>query len=210
MKALRVIGSDVNNFECPWCGCNDRERHLLLYIEALNLGKRLEAAKVLHVAPEKTLRKFILDQQPSAYLAADLARKPFINSQMNVENLAVPSNAIDVVIANHVLEHIENLDAALSEFFRVLKPGGVAILQTPYSETLCSTFSDPGINNDEGRLEAYGQEDHLRLFGRDVFNRITEAGFLSRVLRHEEALAHVDSKRWGINPREPLFLFEKP
>ncbi|MFK8042843.1 MAG: methyltransferase domain-containing protein [Congregibacter sp.] len=210
MKALNVIGSDVNNFECPWCGCNDRDRHLLLYIEALGLASRFSDANVLHVAPEKTLRSFVLDQQPNMYLAIDLARKPFVSAQMNVENLALAPQSVNIVIANHVLEHIDNLKSALSEFFRVLKPGGLAILQTPYSSILRSTFCDPGITADAARLEAYGQEDHVRLFGADVFDLVEHAGFTSKVVEHKQVLAHIDPKRSGINPREPLFLFEKP
>ena len=114
-----------------------------------------------------------------------------------------------VEIANHVLEHVSDVPRALSEIRRVLKLGGVAILQTPYSGKLHHTWEDKGIDTPVARLQAYGQEDHVRLFGRDIFEQITAAGFESRVHRHSELLADVDSFTMGVNGDEPFFLFRK-
>ena len=120
------------------------------------------------------------------------------------------SSSIDLVIANHVLEHVADDGKALSELFRILAPGGYAVLQTPYSRKLHTTWSDPGINTGQARLHAHGQEDHVRLFGRDIFQRITAAGFQSQVRRHEELLPDVDPREVGVNPAEPFFLLRKP
>jgi len=97
----------------------------------------------------------------------------------------------------------------LSEIHRVLKPGGMAILQTPYSSRLHRTWQDAGIDTPEARLQAYGQEDHVRLFGRDIFDRIVAAGFRSDVRLHSELLADVDPDIAGVNAAEPFFLFRK-
>jgi SAM-dependent methyltransferase len=116
----------------------------------------------------------------------------------------------DFVVANHVLEHVQEDAHALREIFRVLKPGGQAVLQTPYSAVLHQTFSDPGISTPEARLQLYGQEDHARLYGRDIFDRFTGCGLEARVGTHAELLPGLDAVRHGVNPQEPFFLFERP
>ena len=210
MLALDVVGSDVDNFECPWCGCNDRERHLLLYWEALNIGERFRDATVLHFAPERSLSQYIRRCKPAAYLRTDLARRPAVDACMNMERIPLADNSVDVLIANHVLEHVYRLDQCLREIQRVIRPGGIAILQTPFSPILHKSFEDPGINEPLQRLHAYGQEDHVRLFGGDIEALVCAAGFESRMGRHEELLTHIDARRHGVNQQEPLFLFRKP
>jgi SAM-dependent methyltransferase len=113
------------------------------------------------------------------------------------------------VIANHVLEHVSDDRQALGEISRVLKPGGFAILQTPFSAKLHQTWEDKGVDTEEARFEAYGQEDHLRLYGRDVFQRICEAGFESCVVDHQTILTDKDPGVFGVNLLEPFFLFRR-
>lgn len=209
MTALSVVGSDADNYECPWCGCNDRERHLLLFIKALQLESRFESTRIAHFAPEKSIRTFIQTQLPDTYIAIDLTAERPVDMQTNLESIAIASETMDVVIANHILEHIYDLNAGLRELNRILKRGGLAILQTPYSERLHETFCDPGIISDRARLHAYGQEDHVRLFGRDIISVICASGFKSRVASHQDLLADIDPSIWGVNAREPLMLFEK-
>jgi SAM-dependent methyltransferase len=128
----------------------------------------------------------------------------------DMEAMPFADAAFDLVIANHVLEHVDDERKALGEVARVLAPGGFAILQTPYSARLHATWRDPGIDTPEARLQAYGQEDHVRLFGRDIFERIASAGFESHVRRHAELLGDVDPGVAGVNAAEPFFLFRKP
>jgi SAM-dependent methyltransferase len=209
MRALRMIGSDLNHFECPWCGGNDRERHLLFYLRSLGLLDKMRDSAVLQFAPELRLTAFIEQAGPARHVQADLY--PVKTGIEKFDMLAIPSpdETFDFVIANHVLEHVADDLKALSELRRVLKPGGLAILQTPFSNVLEHTISDPGVCTAEARLQLYGQEDHLRLYGRDIFVRFASAGFSSRVVGHRETLPQIDSDRWGINPDEPLFLFER-
>src|SRR5690606_34800846 len=94
---------------------------------------------------------------------------------VDITCMPYPDASFDMIIANHVLEHVRNDRQALDEIVRVLRPGGVAILQTPYSAVLHSTWEDAGISTDNARLQAFGQEDHVRLFGKDIFQRIEAA-----------------------------------
>jgi len=208
-RVLGVIGSDIDHFECPHCDAHDRERHLLLYLEATGLLDAMRGKSVLHFAPEKHLSRRIEDVVPARYVRCDL--HPRVPHVQRVDMLDMPfdNESFDFVIANHVWEHVSDDFKALVEVRRVLKIGGYAILQTPYSSKLHHTWQDDGIDNDAARLQAYGQEDHMRLFGRDIFTRFNAAGLVSCVRRHDKVLSGVNAVVLGINPREPLFLFRR-
>jgi SAM-dependent methyltransferase len=207
MIALHMIGSDIDNFECPRCGAHDRERHLLLYLHASGLWEAMPSMCILHFAPEGQLSQQILAMQPVAYVRCDLHPTSAEIEKVDMEAMSFDDGMFDMVIANHVLEHVSDDLEAVSEVARVLRPGGVAVLQTPYSNMLERTWSDPGIASDAARLQAYGQEDHVRLFGRDIFERFSRSGLASHVSSHAELLPGEQAERVGVNPREPFFLF---
>jgi SAM-dependent methyltransferase len=209
MRALDVVGSDPDHFECPRCGAHDRERHLLMYMRASGLLDGLRGKSVLHFAPERRLSRFIRNARPERYLPCDLFPQSPEVQRVDMLDMQFEAGTFDAVIANHVLEHVGDDARALSEIRRVLKPGGFAILQTPYSRRLHGTWQDAGIDDPRSRLQAYGQEDHVRLYGRDIFERIVSAGFESCVRQHVDLLGDVDTARAGINPAEPFFLFRK-
>jgi SAM-dependent methyltransferase len=209
MRVLGMVGSNPNQFECPRCGAHDRERHLLLYLRASGLLDDMRGKSILHFAPEKRLSGLMRAAQPAQYLRCDLYPQSADVRCVDMLNMEFAPNTFDVVIANHVLEHVDDVDKALSEVWRVLKPGGCAILQTPYGSKLRRTWSDPGIDTDAARLQAYGQEDHLRLFGSDIFERFAESGLDPDIRLHAELLPEYDAIEYGVNPDEPLFLFHK-
>lgn len=209
MLALDVIGSDVDHFECPRCGSHDRERHLLLYLHASGLLDWMGGKTIVHFAPEKMLSSRIRATAPVEYIRCDLHPSSPDMERVDMEDMPFTSSSIDMVIANHVLEHVANVDKALTEIQRILRPGGHAILQTPYSAVLARTWCDPGITTDAARLQAYGQEDHVRLFGSDIFDLFHDHGLESRIATHAELLPQCDPGVHGINPREPFFLFQR-
>ncbi|WP_180128970.1 class I SAM-dependent methyltransferase [Rhodoferax sp. BLA1] len=205
---LDVVGSDLERYSCPKCESNDRERHLKLYCQKLGIDRLIAGARILHFAPERHFASYVAAAGPTEHLKADLF--PRAADIQKIDMLAMPfsSASFDFVIANHVLEHVADDARALSEIRRVLRPGGLAILQTPYSAMLETTFEDAGIVSNEAREHAYGQGDHVRLYGRDIFSRFAAAGFESRVVHHDAALADFDVTVYGVNPRESFFLFE--
>jgi len=209
MHALGGVGSDADHFECPRCGAHDRERHLLLYMRASGVFSQLQGKSLLHFAPERRLSKHIRAARLLRYVPCDLFPQDAGVQRVDMLDMQFGAGTFDIVIANHVLEHVDDDARALSEIHRVLKPGGMAILQTPYSSRLHRTWQDAGIDTPEARLQAYGQEDHVRLFGRDIFDRIVAAGFRSDVRLHSELLADVDPDIAGVNAAEPFFLFRK-
>lgn len=209
MEALGGVGSDIRNFECPRCGAHDRERHLLLYMRATGLFDRLASMRVLHFAPERRLSRLIAAAGPLSYTRCDLYPQSVGVLRVNIEEMPFDDGSFDLLVANHVLEHVDDDLRAVGEIARVLAPDGMAILQTPYSAMLCHTWSDPGINSDAARLQAYGQEDHVRLYGSDIFARITSRGFRSCVGSHAALLPGTDARKLGVNAEEPFFLFKR-
>jgi len=209
MHALEGIGSDVDNCECPRCGAHDRERHLLLYLRVSGLLAQLPQWSILHFAPEKRLSRCIAAQKPLRHVRCDLYPTSLDIERVDIQDMPFEANTFDLLLANHVLEHVNALDSALAEIHRVLKPDGYAIVQTPYSPKLHHTWEDAGIDTPQARLQAFGQEDHVRLFGRDIFQRIAGFGLAPHIHSHQALLADCDADTFGVNPLEPLFLFQK-
>lgn len=209
MRVLHMVGSDLDHFACPCCGANDRDRHLHLYFERGGIVDRLRGARILHFAPEAPLMAWIATMQPALHVLADLCpTRPEIQ-RVNLEAIPFGGGAFDVVIANHVLEHVGDLGRATGEIARVLAPGGIAILQTPWCRGLSATLDDPGVRSPEARLQLYGQEDHVRLFGRDIYTRIGTGGLDARPMSHATVLQDVDPDVYGVNPEEDLMLFTR-
>ncbi|MCM2342363.1 class I SAM-dependent methyltransferase [Rhodoferax sp.] len=206
---LDVVGSDLRHYSCPKCESSDRERHLKLYCQKLEVDRLMASARVLHFAPERWFAVFVAAAGPSEHIKADLYPVAADIQKVDMLAMSFPNASFDLVIANHVLEHVADDAQALSEIHRVLRPGGWAILQTPYSAMLQTTFEDAGIVSRDAREHAYGQDDHVRLYGQDIFDRFAAAGFESRVARHETALIDIDPAVYGVNPREPFFLFQR-
>jgi len=208
---LLMSGSDTKNFKCPSCGSIDRERHLLLYIESLGLFNNRKICSVLHFAPEKHFSKFIESLNPDKYIKCDYNPKSPDIVKMDITNMQFDGNQFDLVIANHVLEHVFDFRKALKEIFRVTKKGGICILQTPHTRLLKNSIDDPGINNDQLRMFFYGETDHRALFSEGyLIESLEKVGFEVTVYEN-----NINSNRYadfecGVNPNETFFLIKKP
>jgi SAM-dependent methyltransferase len=204
-----VVGSDVDNFECPWCGSTDRERHLLLYLSAHPAFSDMRQWSVVHFAPERHFSAHLLSLGLKSYLKCDLFPATEDVERVDITAMPFPDQSVNLLIANHVLEHVADDHEATREIFRVLAPGGYAILQTPFSPVLRHTWSDPGITSQEMRLQAHGQEDHVRTFGEDIYSRIEQSGLSNMVSAHRQLLPDHDAGYYGVNVDEPFFLFRR-
>lgn len=209
----QIIGSDVANFGCPVCGCSDRERHLFMYFEQLDLFNQMRKFKILHAAPEYNLFNKINSIEPLEYICGDIEPNKYthINNirKIDLTRIDYPDEYFNMVIANHILEHIPNYMDAIKEIYRVLSLGGVAILQTPYSEELEITFEDKNINTDELRLRYYGEKDHFRIFGLDLFSQFKMVGFELNIMKSNEVMEDKICEYLGMNKKEPLIMVKK-
>jgi SAM-dependent methyltransferase len=181
-----------------------------MYFDKLKLWERFRHSTVLHVAPEEHLTNAIQAQNPTLYIKGDLDPNALGIDKVDVTAMPYSADSIDFLICNHVLEHVHEDRRALSEIFRVLKPGGSAILQTPYSPCLEESFSDSSITTNELRLRYYGQKDHVRIYGRDLFARIEGSGLCLHRYSHGQCLSEFNASHYGVNPKEDLILAVKP
>jgi SAM-dependent methyltransferase len=152
--------------------------------------------RILHVAPEEALARPLLRSPGVRYMAIDreLGRGDAV---MDLTQVACPDDAFDLVICNHVLEHIPDDRQAMRELRRVLRPGGRAIVQVPMSD-LATTLEDLSIVDPETRERLYGQPDHVRLYGRDYLDRLAAAGFKVHIDRIAQELGEEMRARYGI------------
>ncbi len=134
------------------------------------------ALKVLHFAPEQAFYKLFRKQKNLDYTTTDLF-SPLADVKADICNLPFEDNQYDVILCNHVLEHIPDDTKAMQELYRVLKPGGMAILQIPQDLARATTFADDSITDQKERAKIFGQYDHVRIYGRDYFNKLRSIGF---------------------------------
>jgi SAM-dependent methyltransferase len=196
------------NTQCPSCNCLDRHRLLWLFLKSKTDFFR-KPLKVLHFAPESILEKAFRSMPSLDYTTADLHSSRAM-VKMDVMDIQSEDNTYDVIICNHVLEHVIDDRKAMSELFRVLKPDGWAILQVPLDYNRTTTLEDPSINTPEAREQFYWQDDHLRLYGRDYPQRLIEAGFQAEALNFIQQLGDSAIKKYGLDPQELIYLCQKP
>ncbi len=134
------------------------------------------ALKVLHFAPEQAFYKLFRNQKNLDYTTTDLF-SPLADVKADICNLPFEDNQYDIILCNHVLEHIPDDTKAMQELYRVLKPGGMAILQIPQDLSRATTFADDSITDQKERAKIFGQYDHVRIYGRDYFDKLRSIGF---------------------------------
>lgn len=226
ITSLRYVGSQV---QCPCCGgsfrmfltssvhhransmcprCLSLERHRLLWLYLTEKTNFFSAPlKVLHFAPELCFAKFRRLSNLD-YTAADL-NSPLAAEVIDITAIPYPDSTFDVILCNHVLEHIPDDRLAMRELYRVLKPEGWAILQSPLNPSQAITFEDPAINTPEQREQYYGHHDHKRLYGQDYKDRLSEAGFHVTV---DDFVRHLDADviaTYGLMRDEAIYFCTK-
>ena len=132
--------------------------------------------KVLHFAPEQEFYKRFKKQSNLDYTTTDLF-SPLADIKADICNLPFEDNSYDIILCNHVLEHIPDDTKAMQELYRVLKPGGMGIFQIPQDLSRATTFSDDSIVDQKERAKIFGQYDHVRVYGRDYFDKLRSIGF---------------------------------
>jgi SAM-dependent methyltransferase len=161
---------------CPGCLSAERHRVLWLYLSRRLLPLRSGPLRLLHVAPERSLAGRLRSLPQVDYLSID-ANPGAAMRVADLTDLPLDDGSADLVICNHVLEHIPDDRAALREIRRVLAPGGVAVKQHPIDPNRAETFEDWSVTDPEDRLRTFFQEDHVRIYGRDFRHRLEESGF---------------------------------
>jgi len=153
------------------------ERHRLLWLYLQNETDFFKKQKkVLHMAPEQCFLSIFRKQANLEYTTADLY-SPIADVKADICDLPFDDNSFDVVFCNHVLEHITDDTKAMQELYRVLKPNGMGIFQIPQELSREKTFEDDSITDAKERAKIFGQYDHVRVYGRDYFDKLRSIGF---------------------------------
>jgi SAM-dependent methyltransferase len=165
------------------------ERHRLLWLYLKNETDFFTAPKkVLHFAPEQEFYKRFKKQNNLDYTTTDLF-SPLADVKADICNLPFEDNSYDIILCNHVLEHIPDDTKAMQELYRVLKPGGMGIFQIPQDISRTTTFSDDTIIDPKERAKIFGQYDHVRIYGLDYFDKLRSIGFQVEEVKYTEAIS---------------------
>ncbi len=180
-------GTQRNNVLSP--STLSLERHRLLWLYLINETDFFSAKKsVLHFAPEQAFYKRFRKMKNLDYTTTDL-NSPLADVKADICKLPFKDNRFDVIFCNHVLEHIPDDTKAMQELYRVLKPNGMAILQIPQDLNREKTFEDNSITDKKERAKIFGQYDHVRIYGRDYFNKLRSIGFKVEAVDYTSTLS---------------------
>lgn len=200
-KAIR------QNALCPRCGAGERHRLMWLYFQnRTNLFR--DKLKVLHFAPEAIIEQKLRTYPNLDYTSADLNPRSAMVT-MDITDIPYEEHTIDVILCSHVLEHIPDDRMAMSELYRVLKPGGWAILLVPLDPMRANTFEDPSTVDPQERYHLFGQIDHVRVYGRDYTTRLEYAGFTVHQEPYARELGPDLIQRYGLEANDDIFCCTK-
>lgn len=178
---------------CAHCGALERHRLLWLFFEKKTKLFAQTRSKILHVAAEKCFSDKFKKMFGKNYLTADL-KNPYAMIKMDITDIHYPNESFDVIICNHVLEHIPDDRKAMNELYRILKKNGWAVLLVPVAN-IEKTYEDFSIVTKVGRTKAFGQHDHVRKYGNDYIERLKSSGFIVTVVKSNELATNEEIKK---------------
>lgn len=193
-----------SNALCPKCLALERHRLIWLYLKR-KTDFFTKEARMLHVAPELCFMSRFDALENLEYITGDI-ESPLAKVKMDIHEIPFEDNYFDIIFCNHVLEHVDDDKKALSEMRRVLKPGGWAILQVPFFYPLPKiTYEDKNIINPQDREKAFGQDDHVRMYGEDYGARLAESGFQVVEERLIDELSTEEKTRYALPEKEVIY-----
>ncbi len=185
------------------------ERHRLLWLYLQNETDFFTAEKkVLHFAPEQCFLKRFKNLKHLDYTTTDL-ESPIADVKADICKLPFEDNSYDIILCNHVLEHIPDDTKAMQELYRVLKPGGYGVFQIPQDLSRKQTFEDDSITDKKERAKIFGQYDHVRVYGRDYFEKLRSIGFKVEEVDYTATLSEDDITKYCLATGEIIPVVRK-
>lgn len=174
------------------------ERHRLLWLYLKNETDFFtKANKVLHFAPEQAFHKRFKQLTNIDYTTTDL-NSPLAEVKADICNLPFKDDSFDIILCNHVLEHIPDDTKAMQELFRILKPGGWGVFQIPQDQKRAETFEDDSITDRKERAKIFGQYDHVRIYGKDYFDKLRSIGFKVEEVDYTQKLPKEEVEKYRL------------
>jgi ubiquinone/menaquinone biosynthesis C-methylase UbiE len=165
-----------------------------------------QTKRMLHIAPEPCLGPRISSCKGVEYVSGDLESGRAM-TVVDVTNIQFADCSFDVIYCSHVLEHVPDDAKAMSEFVRVLRPNGWAILQVPiFGER---TDEDSSVVDPDERHRRFGQWDHVRSYGRDYRDRLGNAGFVVREIPYARQMGPKKIRKYGLDVNEFIYFCTK-
>ena len=190
------------NALCPGTLSLERHRLLWLYLDRETTFLK-DTIRVLHVAPEQVFYKKFKSFSNWDYSTTDL-HSPLADIKADICNLPFKENTYDLILCNHVFEHISDDKKAMSELYRILKKGGTLIAQVPLDETRKEIFEDDSITDRKKRTIIFGQYDHVRIYGQNYYSRLEAAGFKVSRINILKKLTSKEIKYFGLPIQEDI------
>ena len=195
------------NALCP--GTLSLERHRLLWLYLDNETNFLNSSlKVLHIAPEQVFYKKFKKLKNWDYLTFDL-NSPIADIKGDLTSTNFKDESFDLIICNHVLEHIKDDKSALNEIYRVLKYNGISILQVPINVRREKTFEDSTIKSKIQREKYFGQYDHVREYGLDFKDRVEQSGFKVQMINYSKKISKDLIIKYGLMKNDLIPIAKK-
>jgi SAM-dependent methyltransferase len=201
-KKLRTF-IDLSNGDslCPNCGSLKRNRRLWFLLETEFLTPK---SLVLDFSPSRCLYRKLKKQTGINYQSTDLSGDFIADHQFDITNLEIKDNTLDLIICYHILEHIEDDTQAMKELFRVMKPGGKSLIQTPFKEG--EIYEDYTIRSEQDRLSHFGQKDHVRIYSvLGLKERLENSGFFVEIRQN-----FTDENNFDFDKKEKVIIITKP
>ncbi len=202
---------NTKNFMCPVCGADDRTRLYVLYLKEKlkESNKTNKIFQLLHFAPERPLQQILKKYQFIKYRSADLYMNE-VDDKVDITNMNIyADNTFDIIICSHVLEHIIDVNKAISELYRIMKHGSWAIIMAPVLPELPEDYENETIVSPEDRLKFFGQDDHVRVFSKKGFvNKLKNNGFIVNDLGIEY-FGKDSFVKYNITSKSVLYIIEK-
>ena len=174
------------------------ERHRLLWLYLINETVLFEKKiKLLHFAPEQAFYKKFKKLNNIQYDSIDI-NSPLAKIKADICDLPIKDNTYDFILCNHVLEHVLDDKKAMSELYRVLKKGGTGIFQVPIDMNRKKTFQDDSITDKLERNKIFGQYDHVRVYGKDYFNKLENTGFKVQQIDYSKEFSNEEILKYSI------------
>lgn len=203
----QVAQTKRHNVLAPGTLSLERHRLMWLYLQQ-ETDFFTSNAKVLHIAPEQCFYKRFRKLKQEQYITADY-NSPIADIHFDLHHAPFEDNSFEVIFCNHVLEHVDDDKQCMKELYRILKPGGWAILQVPVDYHSAFTLEDERYNTDELREIHYWQKDHVRLYGRDYPDKLRAAGFS---VEENDLVSRLDPalvEQYRLDRKEILYIARK-